>query len=301
MPVATTRLLKMAKSPLGKTKRKLSAYKEYLTAHMVPPSVPVEHVVIGLGAQKSGTSWLASALKAHPDIYMRKKEVHYWDTVRSPYVQWDNVGRILVANGKNASLPFGKNPLDHSKYLPSLDYGRRNERILCEVTPAYALCTQATFSEMKAVHFDVRFVFLLRDPIDRLWSGLRHKVRAILQQDEPGDWIEKLFLEACEDPHDPDRRRSCYDQTLKALDRAGCQVCVMFYETLFNDESMSSLAEFVGVERLPGRFDSRVNVGAGAELRLSKSARAYGRKALSDTHEFVTDRYQDLVPSHWMK
>lgn len=297
MAAAIIRQLRMAKSLLGKTKRKLNLKRRRL----MPPSVPLEHVVIGIGAQKSGTTWLASTLAAHPDVYVRKKEVHYWDTVRAPYVQWDGVHRILVSRGNSAGSPFGNNPLDHSQYLQSLDYGRRNERILSEITPAYALCAQATFSQMKAVHRDVRFVFLMRDPVDRLWSGLRHKMRESLQQDDSEDWLNKMFLEACEDPHDPDFRRSCYDQTIRALDGADCHVCVMFYETLFTDESLSALAQFVGVDRLAGRFDTRINVGAGAELRLSEPARLYGRKALADTYEFVADRFGDFVPTQWMK
>ena len=34
---------------------------------------------IGIGAQKAGTTWLHRNLQAHPQIYMPRKEVHYFD------------------------------------------------------------------------------------------------------------------------------------------------------------------------------------------------------------------------------
>lgn len=263
------------------------------------PLVPLERVIIGLGSQKSGTTWLAWIMAQHPDIHIGTKEVHYWDTIRAPYSRWDSVDRILASQGKSLGSPFGNDPFDHSQYLPSLEIGRRTERIVGEITPAYALCSHSTFSEMKALHHDVRFIFLMRDPVDRLWSGLRHKMRVSLQRDSPSDWLERMFLEACDNPYDPDFRRSRYDETLTAMARAGCNSCVIFFESLFTEDSMQELAQFIGVHRLAGNFETRKNVGAGAELRLSDEARTYGRKALAQTYEFVADRYGDRLPAKW--
>lgn len=264
-----------------------------------PPAVPLSHVVIGLGSQKSGTTWLAKVLADHTDIHVRTKEVHYWDTVRPPYVRWDRVSRIIAARGNRAKSPFGANPLDHSRYLPSLEYARSTQAIVAEITPSYALCSPATFAQMQAVHDDVRFIFLMRDPVDRLWSGLRHKMRVTLRKGNSGAFMEQMFLDACADPFDPDFRRSRYDQTLRALDQAGGKVCTMFYETLFTDDSLATLADFIGVDALPAELGKRVHVGAGADLRLSDATRAAGRAALAETYDFITDRFGDRVPAKW--
>ncbi len=53
-------------------------------------SVPVEGLIIGIGAQKSGITWLVPVLADHPQVHARKKEVHYWDVIRYPYVAWDS-------------------------------------------------------------------------------------------------------------------------------------------------------------------------------------------------------------------
>ena len=34
---------------------------------------------IGIGAQKAGTTWLHRNLQLHPQIWMPRKEVHYFD------------------------------------------------------------------------------------------------------------------------------------------------------------------------------------------------------------------------------
>lgn len=262
-------------------------------------TVDTKRVIIGLGAQKSGTTWLSKVLADHPDIYMRKKEVHYWDTIRPPYIAWDSVDRILANKAYVPGAPFGANPLDHGRYLPSLELGRSRESIVCEITPAYALCSERTFLEMKGVHPDVRFVFLMRDPVSRLWSGIRHRMRAILDQPGSQVWVEKMFHEACENPYDPDFRRSRYDETLRALDKAGCRVSVLFYETLFNEKALESLCESLDVKGLCGNFDKRVNPGAGNLLRLNKSTRSHGRQALSDTYNYVAARFGHRVPEQW--
>lgn len=134
--------------------------------------VPLDHVVIAVGAQKCGTIWLSWTLDQHPDIHIRRKEVHYWDRVRYPYSYSGPTEALFKAAAKQADLPFGRHAYDNSRYLPALNYGRMSERIVADITPAYALCTRASFAEMKAIHDDVRFVFLMRDPVERLWSGI---------------------------------------------------------------------------------------------------------------------------------
>lgn len=262
------------------------------------PSVPLKRVVIGLGAQKSATSWLASALALHEDIHIHRKEVHYWDVIRYPYTRWDGVHRIVTAARKEPDCPFGEDPLDHSRYIHSLEFGRTKQQIVGDFTPAYALCKPSTFAEMKRIHDDVRFVFLMRDPVDRLWSGIRHRLRRVLERKSDFD-VERLFLEACNNPCDPDLLRSRYDLTLEALGKAGCKTCFLFYETLFTEGSMRALSEFIGVDHFPADFDQRKNVGAGKGIVLSAAARNRARETLGKTYEYLEDRFGELVPSTW--
>ena len=45
---------------------------------------------LGLGAMKSGTSWLHTQLEAHPEVYVpyQRKEIHYFDKFNEHGVEW---------------------------------------------------------------------------------------------------------------------------------------------------------------------------------------------------------------------
>ena len=243
--------------------------------------VPLEQVVIGVGAQKSGTTWLAKVLERHPEIYLRGKEAHYWDVVRYPFTGWDTFTNAMGAPDR-ARTPFGRSPMDHSGYLPFLEFGRSEKRVVADITPAYALCTAETFREMRDVHDNVKFVFLMRDPVERLWSGIRHTLRAVLERD-------------------PDLGRSRYDRTLASMEAAGCNLHVAFYEHLFSDAALASLADFLEVDGLEGDYDRVEYAGARHKATLGADLRARAREALAETYDYVFDRFGDAVPDQWRR
>jgi len=98
----------------------------------------------GVGAARSGTSWLASVLATHPDLFIpSEKELHY----------------------------FG----DDRRYTPSLagyrDFfrGAPADALLGEFTPRYTIQPKAL--ERLAAHFpSLRVILCLREPVARAYS-----------------------------------------------------------------------------------------------------------------------------------
>jgi hypothetical protein len=285
----------------------------------------VRTVVIGVGAQKSGTTWLAAQLARHVNVHMREKEVHYWDVVRSPYIRWDKMAwqggggtsptprikklaRSFMRKPKDRGEElFGADPVSHVDYANFLSSGRTGQAVVSEVTPAYSLCSASTFAEMIEIHPDVRFVFLMRDPVDRLWSGVKQRFRPLLTEDSKlvregrhAAALEKAFLRACDDVYDPDYRRSRYDETITALEMAGANAIFMFYETLFTKKSINRLGAFLGLDGLEARFDQRVYGGLAGEVELSAIARRTARESLAGTYDYVRSRFGAEVPEQWM-
>ena len=44
---------------------------------------------LGIGAQKSGTTWLSEHLKPHPGVFIPEvKELHYWDWRQNLGLDW---------------------------------------------------------------------------------------------------------------------------------------------------------------------------------------------------------------------
>lgn len=125
---------------------------------------------LGIGAQKAGTSWLYEVLRRHPQVrFPGVKEVHFWDQQRHLGLDWY---RGLFAG----------------------DDGRRAG----EITPAYAILPRETIAVVREAFPDVRLVYLIRNPIERAWSGARMALgRAEMQLDEASDqWFIDHFRSA---------------------------------------------------------------------------------------------------------
>lgn len=99
--------------------------------------------VLGIGAQKSATSWLHANLAVHPQVFVppQVKEVHYFDLLfREPLAEY----AALFAAGR--------------------------DRVKCDVTPGYAKLSRSRIRFVSRVMPRVRLLLLLRDPVERAWS-----------------------------------------------------------------------------------------------------------------------------------
>jgi hypothetical protein len=98
---------------------------------------------IGIGAQRAGTSWLYNCLKEHPEIFMPRKEVHYFDKLHKTHdIDW--------------YLNIFKCPDD--------------KQISGEITPDY-MYHQDTIKEIHSNFPDTKLIIILRNPIERSHSA----------------------------------------------------------------------------------------------------------------------------------
>jgi hypothetical protein len=280
--------------------RSSNAQVEETDPPVPPPVVDVRTLLIGVGSQKSGTTWLSRVLGRHPSVHKRKKEVHYWDVIRYPYSRWDSMAGWQPDGSCAKGEFFGQNPYDHGKYYDFLTERRYDRPVCMDFSPSYALCRTSTFREMMALHDDVKFVFLMRDPVQRLWSGIRHRMSGVLRVSPDFDGLERAFLSACENPHDPDLLRSRYDLTIAALEEAGANVHYEFFESLFEPQAMERLFTFLGLEA-PAEvaYEKKANEGVVQTSTLSDKARQIARETLAPCYDDVFRRFSDAVPSKW--
>ncbi len=195
---------------------------------------------------------------------------------------------------------FGQDLYDHSRYLDYITRLRRDRPYCAEITPSYALCGADVLREMVALHGSVKFVFLVRDPVDRLWSGLRQRAQSVLAARPDPEMLTRMALAACANPHDPDVLRSRYDLTLGALDAAGADVCVLLYETLFSTQSMNTLFQHLGIampENIP--FDRDQHPGVLKSAAPPPQIETMALNVLKETYQAVRDRFGDAVPANW--
>lgn len=271
-------------------------------------------LLIGIGAQKAGTTWLARKLAAHPQVHVPQKEVHYWDRVRAPYRElkdWrdgilrpgNRLLRELVPALKRgqwvAPSMFRPDPCDHGGYADLFRRGHQGQPVLHEFTPNYAMLSPAVFDEIAGVHEDVRFLLLLRDPVTRFWSGIRHFHRKLLTRGMPEDSLVHIAWQSLADPHDPHRRKSDYAPLFDVPVLASDRTHVAFFETLFTQDSYDAILDFAGLDRQPIGAVSNVNPSRFGHMDMPADLAAEAHRVFAPTYARVAEIFGDRVPQDW--
>lgn len=252
-------------------------------------------LLLCIGATKGGTSWLHRYLSDHPQCHMRAiKELHYWDALE--FDDFDAQARILedrilATRARRGQARAENQPVydriiadneewlrfmqarraDHAGYMRYLTAGRRGERLVGDMTPAYGLLPAHRLAEMDRVagEGNARFVYLLRDPVERLWSHIR--MIAKRRAGDPSEIqprsvnIVKRFFKGKEDEIE---RRCDYAGTLARLKTAVApeRWRAFFYEELFSAEGVGSVCRFLGLDPVPAPFETRVMASPRAEM-----------------------------------
>ncbi|MGG6294562.1 sulfotransferase [Leptolyngbya sp. AN02str] len=124
---------------------------------------------LGIGAQKSATTWLYKNLDRHPQIkFPAGKEVHFWDR-RSQ-------------DGGDAWLKL---------FPPCPEHIKQGE-----ITPAYGILEPNIIQSIYEVAPSVRLIFSIRNPIERAFSSaIMALIRSQMEMHEASDqWFIDHFL-----------------------------------------------------------------------------------------------------------
>lgn len=285
----------------------------------------VDCLLYGIGSQRCGTTWLQRQLLDTGQVHFSVKEHHYWNSVRSPYVslyglpigmgvslmrrrhvRWQKWSRYL---GRRIHLMMTRwsallsGPLDHSYYAKSLVAGRKGQPVVADITPAYTRLSRRTFAEMATLHPNARFLLIMRDPVDRLLSGVKQRAHHSVGERLGGaEAATQLLAQAVDDPDvSADILRSRYDRTIRALDGAVApdRVLYLFYEDLFNEASMVKLAAFIGLDTINADFGTRKHASQIAEDLGTEALLRQAHAALAPTYDYIFERFGDAAPAQW--
>lgn len=105
---------------------------------------------LGIGAQKTATTWLDVMLRRHPEVGLpAKKELHFWDTQELTAESIRAYARIFEA-------------------MPTKVNG--------EITPGYAILSPAVIRLVHRHFPHLKLFYTLRNPLDRAWSHAKMHV-----------------------------------------------------------------------------------------------------------------------------
>lgn len=189
------------------------------------------------GTQKGGTTTLDASLRGHPEVCMAdQKEVHFFD---------------------NEEAFAGGRPDPAALYHPHFS-PRKQHRIAGESTPIYMYWRPAP-ERIQAYNQDMRFILLLRNPIQRAFSHWNMAPRRNAEC--------RPFLDAIqEEIRDRERGKTRQHKVFSYCDRGFYseqierlwslfpqrQTLVLKSERFWNapEEAMTAICDFLGVARI---------------------------------------------------
>jgi hypothetical protein len=250
--------------------------------------------LLGVGCQKGGTAWLHRYLEGSPQCDPGfRKEYHVWDALD---LAAGRLARERIEKQGGQRAEFLRDPDRYFDYFSGL-LEPDEIRLTADITPGYAgLSTERL--RMIRDGFTTRgvrpaAVYLLRDPVERIWSASRMDMRR--RGDEAPEDPETRVGHMYKHPMYADRTR--YDLTMDALEAAFPPEDVFygFYERLFGAETLAPLCSFLGVDFHEPDTGRQVNVSPKSEgAALPEETRRTIARHFSGVYDAVQRRFPDL-------
>jgi hypothetical protein len=154
---------------------------------------------------------------------------------------------------------------------------------------------------MANISSNTRVVYLLRDPVARLWSHIRMIARRASEASDAVPEASFALLESVLGGATGGMtERGDYVGAITRLKNAidPRRLLVMFMEDMMTPVGLSRLCAFLGIRTIKADFGSRVH--AGHELALPEEQLGRARLLLRPQYEFVARHYPEL-PANWRK
>lgn len=236
----------------------------------------MKNFLLGVGAQKAGTTWLWNYLCANPAVeFGFCKEYHIFDTL---WIDEPNVGKRffqgpvdrLVSPGQKPSqqqlllLRFLDNPELYFKFFKQIVSASGTTTLTGDITPAYAAlpveALQYIRSSLIRERLRPKVIFLMRDPVERCISAMRMGLKRTKcdqgwsAQEENGE-LAKSYQTA------RFQKRTRYDVTIANLEQvfAEDELFYGFYEEMFEPSRINDICDFLGVAYLAPDFETKIN------------------------------------------
>lgn len=277
----------------------------------------MRNYIIGVGAQKSGTSWIGKYFEDHPDVFMSPmKELHYFDDIFNKNNRFAfKIRRIknlsnMVHGSKRKEIVESLNVKESQVNLlasvigiDSLSSYRNyfesrcsdSSKKLCEITPAYSILGVDGFEAIKSISAKVKIFFVMRDPIDRAWSAIKFSKKDTNDLTE----ISKKEIEAFVSDKE-NLSRGNYKRTINDISKVFNEddFLVMFYEDLFTDKSIKKLCDFADIKYMSASLSSKVNVTNKIEMPVE--VKEFLLESFHEQYEWAFDYFGDQLPKVWL-
>ncbi len=257
----------------------------------------LNNLLVCIGAQKAGTSWLQSILIkddrfSHASLKFHDvKEIHYFDHLydnKSPHINdWRADSLIVMMQNKGLSMKpivtdwlngerenllnksydldnarfFAKRLLAltgdvNDKWYENLLHCDKTQKYALDITPDYSVIGKQGFLHMKKIAKNLKLIYILRDPIDRAWSGISQGkkttsgIEADIKYGLDINNIDEIYRE-CTIGLDVGARTN-YKKTIENICAAGLKdnLKILFYDQISEkpEEFIDSIYDFIDMD-----------------------------------------------------
>lgn len=278
---------------------------------------------LGIGAEKAGTSWLHRRLMEHPDVWTPPhKEIHYFDQVhledvgtRYRQIKYRALQKRVAATTWEDLAKPGRlsrmrwfaaqglvSDVDDAWYRGLFAEAMTRYRLVGEITPSYAAIGEKGFRHMANLLPDARIIFLMRHPVDRLWSAVRY----FAGRRPDSGVLESPEAMVSYASRPTNMAKSEYHVTMAQLAEVYPpeQILYAFYEDIFASEEaqldfLRTVCEFLGVDHDAGAFvDMAEMVNASPPSPMPPQFGRAMTAKLANVFDEV-ERLMGRVPSSW--
>ena len=245
--------------------------------------------VLGVGAQKAGTTWLWKLLCSSHFAQTGKKEYHFLNTLEAQHSKRtrdaeDSIGGIQLIDPSNFETCIKDYVFFFKKYLENSSKIHTGE-----ITPAYAMLKSKTFLTTREILLEnglnPRIIFIMRNPVDRIISHFSLMMKRNNLTFPSQQAFEKALIEFSS--LDRVISRTQYKKTLDVLSNVfdPREIYVGLYEEIFTSEKISELSHFLKVTLNQNFHSTKVNESQHT-FEVSRQAR-----------EIIIDRYRETCLS----
>lgn len=281
---------------------------------------PERTFLLGVGAQKGGTTWLYRYLQDHPQCNMGETKEYGAFTaaflrdrhgqrqinrmqrlrrlLRKQERAWER-GETLDPDDLLRLMEEVSFPLDlrrYAKHFCQLYDAHSEVRLVGDITPIYSALRQDEYRQIRSLlegaGFRIKVVFLMRDPVERCYSAVRMALRAGQSHADVSTpealnahVLKQAQQEWCVE-------RTCYEEIIPALEEIfpAQDLFYGFYESFISEEEVRRLTDFLELEAHPPQLSRRVNVSP-RERDLSAATVTALRAFYAPTYQFCRQKF----------
>ena len=260
--------------------------------------------LLGVGAQKAGTSWLHDQLNRRKDAdFGFLKEYHVFDALELEHFSSfrpKNPTPLKWRTWRRAR--FIEQPERYFDYFASR-LKPPQIRLTGDITPSYAGLSAQSYQRIQKAFaqrgVQTRAVFIMRDPVERFLSQQRMQLRkrGLLSPKHEIEHLNKASLKLLK----RDSPRNDYPATLDALKDgfAASHVFIGLYETLFTADNHRALCRCLNIAEQIPELSHRVNASQATTAVPTEVLRRLGLH-FAPLVTAVQERCPDLgVEQHW--